>query len=217
MKKFCLAYIILLFLFGPVYSWATIVNGDFETGNISNWDAVGPGNVYVGEENGNHFAILESGYDPSSGEYITTLSQDFEIPLNPMPLLFDFCFETTGPDPNAWFIDALTVSLETTAGNLYDFLIVDETGITLDPQASISSSSVFFDGYTLLLDISAFAGSSATIYFDLWDEDDLADSFVYIDNVSARPVPDPASILLLGSGLVGILVRRKVMSQANPT
>ena len=169
-----------------------ITNGDFETGDLSGWDVAGPGAVSVATDAGNHFAEMTTGFDPISGAFITTLSQDFVIPVNPAPLTFDFAFETTGADQFAFFIDALAVSLTTDLGNLFDFLVVDEIGMILDPLASVSPSSTFTSGFLLSLDVSSFAGANATIFFDLFDEDDLADSTVSVDNLQV--VPEPGSI-----------------------
>ncbi|MBN2373260.1 PEP-CTERM sorting domain-containing protein [bacterium] len=206
MKKalVCIFMLLLLFCFARSGS-AIIINGDFETGDLSGWLTSGPGNIFVGAYMGNHFAQMETGYDDNTGAYVTSLYQDFVIPASPEPIKFDFHFWTSGPDYQyAMFIDALTASLCTTGGDLIDFLIIDDMGMIIDPLATVTASSIFSGGYHLSLDVSGFAGNYATLYFDLWDEDDLANSVAKIDNVTANPVPEPGTILLFIIGIIGL-------------
>ena len=191
-------------------AWGTIINGDFGTGDFAGWMQEGPGTLDASSE----MAVMITGYDPDTGAYITTLSQSFVIPEYPLPLTFDFLFETTGP-VSGLFIDALTVSLETDMGNLIDFLIADGSGIQHDPICSLTDPNA--DGfYTLSMDVSRFSGANATIFFDLWDEDAQDNSTAKIDNVScepfSEPIPEPGTIFLMLVGLVAMRILRKTAS-----
>ena len=226
-KRSLISTVVLALAFS-MSAWGTyITNGDFETGDLDSWATDGPGDspadIYVGIDSGtgSNVAIMETGYDPDSGEYMTSLYQDFVIPLEPLLLTFDFSFRTFGipegdpgwtTDPDPYFIDGLIVSLDIHGGDFIDLLIVDDTQMRLDPLSSLSSPGAG-GFYTLSTDVSSYAGEEATIFFDLLDEDDNHTSTAMIDNVSSNPIPEPGTILLVLTGLGGIGVLRRARSR----
>jgi len=209
----------------------SLTNGDFESGDLAGYftedDAFLPNpaiTVAADSGSGNHFASLDTA---SHASFFNTLGQDLTLPPSPAVLSFDFGFSTVGDssfaDPNA-FPDSFAVSL-VTAADFLDILVVDEAGgvvpdpggslpVAYDPTVSIAGfaplagASALSGSITLLLPASLL-GDDATLFFDLFDEEDGHRSVAAVDNValqaaSAPAVPEPATGLLLTVGLAAM-------------
>ena len=205
MKKFLLGLFLISAL--PVNA-ASFGNGDFSSGGTL-WNTIadnGSVNIAGGQ------AVLETFSGQSvlapaatllqgdDGNFWSSLGVDpFTLAVDANWLLFDAIFENLGRDGSesggSLFSDALLVSL-------YDY--DDVTGgmdLYFDP---VIDSSV--DGLLLsyALDVSSLKGRNIALSFELYDEDDLRDSRVTLDNVqfvASLPVPEPSALVLLLAGL----------------
>jgi hypothetical protein len=146
-------------------------------------------------------------------------------------LAFDFAFSTTAtPDqiPPGFFPDSFASSTITTLdGDLLDLLVVDVYGVVPDPESIPGATPVdvaydpsvtingfdsvaFSSGTTFSGRISVWLpdtvlGEEATLYFDLFDESDTFATKAAVDQISAAPIPEPSTVLLLCSGLMSFL------------
>ena len=135
---------------------------------------------------GSSVTIFEDpGYGPVGIEKI-----NWSIPINAMTLSFDY---------------ELVVASDNE--DYFDFYFNDDSG----PSDFFGGLQGIYSG-TLTKDLTPFDGDTLPIVqFTLhWGWDDyLTNSYLTISNVQINPVPEPATLLLVGSGILGIIGFRK--------
>lgn len=194
---------------------ATVVNGDFSSG-LGSWTASGDVSAVTEAtlgDNGEVYSYLYQAVALAPGQY--RIEFDFQNLLS----------SDLAADPNA-FPDAFFASLYFTndlgtfdlAGGVFDDVapLVDLESTGPVNVAGVLSPSVVGPGWThFALD---FTNSYSYVIpvFEMLDFNFASgDSSVSLDNVSIAqdptvvPVPEPATLTLLGMGIAGCLVRRK--------
>lgn len=179
---------------------AQMINGDFSDG-LAGWHTEGDASI-----SSEGFAILRTG--GIEGAYATSISRDF-VTSGSM-LTFRYYFDIVGPDEikypgfPSFGPDFFQLSLNAGENGTFD------VSLAWNPTGGFIPYS---------MDISSIApGTSVTLSFILFDEDDENLSMAAIDDIadSAGPVPEPATLILLGGGLVGIFLynTRRIRSLA---
>jgi hypothetical protein len=231
MKKFSvgLCTIVLVIGFAGI-SHAFLINGDFSAG-LDGWQTVG--DVAI---------ATDSGYsDPFSGNYAllggsdtagnSSLSQGFTVPVGTSTVDISFDYVFAGSDLAGWTADDALVRVRQVVGILDFYLfqlpVIDSTELlrleSLDGDNYRLYGSYF--GQSDTSSIEDWGPNNAWLTFSLhetyagWD-DWRTDGTFAVDNVnvtSSAPVPEPATILLLGGGLLGVIGysygRRKRLSR----
>jgi len=191
------------------------------SGSLSLTGSLGP----LLPTDGSAFALLTNG----PGDVGADLEPDFsfltiDFPVGPDDafLLFDYDFltgETTSLNGGPFAFDFFTATLESDI--LVDALELlrvdteDTFSYLLGPDVFVEApDGSLFDQETGLNSfkypgLNAFAGETVSLVFEVGDEwDGSFDSGVFLDNVRAEPrvVPEPATLTLIGGGLLGMLI-----------
>lgn len=208
-----------------------IINGGFETGSLSPWTAtITPGVPAPGTVNATVTVLSLAAYPlfspgtwftvaPYQGTYMAELKGDnsdasmrqsftvvspgdytvsFAYNLNS----FDFQGSTPAEDPADFFLVGVDSSNGVGGINLLTYSINDPVGLPV--------TSTGWQYFTA--DVTLAAGSHTLEFFGDLDSPGGSRnpaSYFYVDAVDVNPVPVPAAVWLLGSGLIGLVGLRR--------
>jgi len=190
----------------PAAAGNIVLNGGFDTGDLTNWSVVAGGSTYCSDPvtvvtPGQAFCDLGAGvvdFQSHSGSYAAMFGNDSD---------------------DDWFLQQ---TMTTTPGGVYDLSFwlrnsdqygatPNDFGVWWNGVSIYSQTNLEAFGYTLFSFTGLLATDASTVLrFGARHPNTL----FQLDDVSVTPVPEPATLLLLGMGLGAVAARRRLKKRA---